>query len=79
MEVGGCCRNFTNVSLGPRRKKKERREEGGGGLCRDESEKDIKKAIESAAARRAKLRAGRSAREGAARRVALALGAEEGP
>ena len=47
-------------------------------MCLDESEKDIKEAIESAAARRAKLRAGRSAEEGAARRGALAQGARVG-
>lgn len=69
--MGGGCRNFTNVSLRQERKKKGEGE-GGGGLCLDESEKDIKEAIESAAARRAKLRAGQSAGEGAARRGTLA-------
>lgn len=73
--MGGGCRNFTNVSLRQRRKKRGRRR-GAGGLCLDESEKDIKEAIESAAARRAKLRAGRSAGEG--RRGALAQGAGVG-
>lgn len=76
--MGGGCRNFTNVSLRQGRKKKKRRRRGAGGLCLDESEKDIKEAIESAAARRAKLRAGRSAGEGAARRGALAQGAGVG-
>lgn len=66
---GGGCRNFTNVSLRLGRvgkKRRERGEEGGGGLCLDESERDIKEAIESAAAGRAKLRAGRSAGRGGA-------------
>lgn len=49
-----------------KKKEKERGEEGGGGLCLDESERDIKEAIESAAAGRAKLRAGRSAGRGGA-------------
>ena len=49
--------------------REEKKKEEGGGPCLDESEKDIKEAIESAAARRAKLQAGRSVREGAARRL----------
>lgn len=76
--MGGGCRNFTNVSLRQGRKKKKEEKKGGGGLCLDESEKDIKEAIESAAARRAKLRAVQRVGEGAARRGALAQSAGVG-